>query len=137
MRSQVMSNAARVEAIFFAALEQGTAAERAAYLDSACGADAQLRRQVEKLLKAHPRVGDFLKKPAVERLAAGPEQPGTTHACDASTDGEGAAPVGRDRPSLHGTDPDSTLDFLQPSARPDSLGRIGHYEVLEVLGRGA
>src|SRR5207344_105425 len=27
--------------------------------------------------------------------------------------------------------------FLKPSARPDSLGRIGHYEVLQVLGRGA
>src|SRR5262245_9902573 len=28
------------------------------------------------------------------------------------------------------------LHFLQPSTRPDSLGRIGHYEVLQVLGRG-
>ena len=26
--------------------------------------------------------------------------------------------------------------FLEPSTRPDSLGRLGHYEVLEVLGRG-
>ncbi|MDB5339502.1 MAG: pknB 29, partial [Planctomycetaceae bacterium] len=26
--------------------------------------------------------------------------------------------------------------FLQPSSRPESLGRIGHYEVLQVLGRG-
>src|SRR5262249_25798337 len=31
---------------------------------------------------------------------------------------------------------DSGIDFLQPSTRPDSLGRIGHYEVLEVLGKG-
>jgi hypothetical protein len=29
------------------------------------------------------------------------------------------------------------LDFLQPSPRPDSLGWLGHYEALEVLGRGA
>ncbi|HEV3204296.1 MAG TPA: protein kinase [Gemmataceae bacterium] len=28
------------------------------------------------------------------------------------------------------------LDFLEPSANPDSLGRLGSYEVLEVLGRG-
>jgi serine/threonine protein kinase len=28
------------------------------------------------------------------------------------------------------------LDFLQPSPRPDSLGRLGHYEALQVLGRG-
>jgi regulation of enolase protein 1 (concanavalin A-like superfamily) len=31
---------------------------------------------------------------------------------------------------------DDTLDYLQPSTRPDSLGRIGHYEILEVLGKG-
>ncbi len=28
------------------------------------------------------------------------------------------------------------LDFLEPSAKPGSLGRLGHYEVLEVVGRG-
>jgi serine/threonine protein kinase len=28
------------------------------------------------------------------------------------------------------------LDFLAPSPKPDSLGRLGHYEVLEVVGRG-
>src|SRR5439155_26902068 len=28
------------------------------------------------------------------------------------------------------------LDFLAPSDRPDSLGLLGHYEILEVIGRG-
>src|SRR5262249_4391644 len=28
------------------------------------------------------------------------------------------------------------LDFLGPAAKPGSLGRLGHYEVLEVVGRG-
>jgi formylglycine-generating enzyme required for sulfatase activity len=28
------------------------------------------------------------------------------------------------------------LTFLSPATRPDSLGRIGHYEVFQVLGRG-
>lgn len=28
------------------------------------------------------------------------------------------------------------LDFLEPSARPGSLGRLKHYEILEVVGRG-
>src|SRR6185369_1767675 len=37
-------------------------------------------------------------------------------------------------PSVSRVDPD--LSFLAPSQRPGSLGRIGHYEVLEVLGRG-
>jgi hypothetical protein len=138
-----MSNAAAVEALFFAALEKGTAAERAACLDSACGGDAELRCHVEKLLKAHPRVGDSLQKPAGEPLAAAPEQPDATQELGASTDGERAVPAGRTRPTLSrtdggrsGDDEDSALVCLQPSARPDSLGRIGHYEVLEVLGRG-
>ena len=30
----------------------------------------------------------------------------------------------------------SDLDFLPPSTRPDSLGRVGHYEVLQMLGQG-
>src|SRR5919197_5750719 len=34
-----------------------------------------------------------------------------------------------------GEEPDD-LKFLQPSTRPDSLGRIDHYEVLQVLGKG-
>ena len=33
-------------------------------------------------------------------------------------------------------EPGETLDFLAPSQRPGALGRLGHYEVLEVVGRG-
>src|SRR5262249_37185201 len=137
-----MSNAALVEALFFAALEKETEAERAAYLDSACGGDAELRRQVEKLLRAHPRVGDFLKKPVVERLAVAPDQPDDTQQLDARTDDHGAGPAARQEPSLPRTesegsaDADCSLDFLLPSTRPGSLGQLGHYEVLQALGRG-
>ena len=35
------------------------------------------------------------------------------------------------------TPPDSSLSFLQPGTQPGSLGRLGHYEVLELLGQGA
>src|SRR5262249_7704122 len=28
------------------------------------------------------------------------------------------------------------LDFLEPADKPGQLGRLGHYEVLEVVGRG-
>jgi serine/threonine protein kinase len=31
---------------------------------------------------------------------------------------------------------DQALDFLAPSTKPGSLGRLDHYEVLEVIGRG-
>jgi Leucine-rich repeat (LRR) protein len=133
-----MSNASAVEALFFAALEKKTAAERAAYLDSACGGDALLRRQVEKLLKAHPKVGDFLAQPVAEQLAAAPEPPDATQAFDTSTDVQDAEPAS---PLLARTvgeaaGEESPLDFLQPSTRPGSLGRLGHYEILEVLGQG-
>src|SRR5262249_24122368 len=73
-----MSNAAAVEALLFAALGKPTAAEGDALLDAACAGDAELRRQVEKLLKAHLNVGDFLEKPAVEQLAAAPDPLRTT-----------------------------------------------------------
>jgi eukaryotic-like serine/threonine-protein kinase len=35
-----------------------------------------------------------------------------------------------------GEDVQSALSFLQPSEKPGSLGRLAHYEVLEVLGNG-
>ena len=36
--------------------------QRAAYLEHACGGDAELRRDVETLLLEHSQVGDFLEK---------------------------------------------------------------------------
>jgi serine/threonine protein kinase len=42
-----------------------------------------------------------------------------------------------DAPRSPGTDVlEQTLSFLEPSTKPGSLGRLAHYEVLEVLGRG-
>lgn len=37
--------------------------QRSAFLDKACGKDAELRRKVEALLSAHDRVGNFLEEP--------------------------------------------------------------------------
>src|SRR5262245_28282559 len=37
---------------------------------------------------------------------------------------------------LAATDVASVLDFLEPAAKPDALGRLGHYEVLAVVGQG-
>jgi hypothetical protein len=73
----------------FAALERPTAAERAAFLDLACAGDTELRRQVERLLKAHANVGDFLNKPVGEQPAAAPEPSDAMLALDASTDRKG------------------------------------------------
>ena len=107
--------------IFMEALDRETLAERAAYLEEACGGDTGLRQRVEALLTSHEQAGSFLGKPVPERLAEGlaaPDDP-------AETQGEPPTADGGER-----------LDFLTPSDKPGSLGRLGHYEVLEVIGRG-
>jgi WD40 repeat protein/serine/threonine protein kinase len=54
--------------IFLTALEK-EAAERTAYLDAACGGDAELRRQVDALLAEHAGAGNFLEGRAVDEHA--------------------------------------------------------------------
>src|SRR5262245_5627046 len=106
--------------IFLAVLDLPDPAARAAYLDGACGRDAALRDRGEALLRSHEPVGSFLGKPAVA-------PPGADAARTQALDGEAdPGPPGED----------DALPFLSPPRRPDSLGRIGHYEVLETLGRG-
>ena len=69
-----------IEAVFFAALDKNDAQERAAYLDQACNGDPDLRRCVEKLLAAQPRVGEFLQAPAPD--CRRPQRPTVDHASD-------------------------------------------------------
>src|SRR5579871_2950392 len=123
------------ETIFALALEQPDATTRAAFLAGACGTDAALRLRVEALLRTHEKVGDFLNKPVVEQLTAPPEGSDATRAFNAATDPKGPA-MPRIEAEGSRDEPDTSLDFLQPSTRPDSLGRLGHYEVLQLLGKG-
>src|SRR5262245_46649583 len=92
--------------IFLATLEKAPA-ERAARLDEACGGGDARRRGVETLLRLHAEDNRFLDVPAVEQLAAAEAGP----AADAVD-----------------------LSVLTPSSEPGSLGRLDHYEVLEVVG---
>jgi serine/threonine protein kinase len=107
------------ETIFETALGKRDPVARAAYLKEACAGDTGLRHRVEALLASHEKVGDFLERPAVEQLAAGTPSP------DEVTGAE-----------QHGNTEAPDLGFLQPSGKPASLGRLAHYEVLEVLGQG-
>jgi hypothetical protein len=50
-------------ALFAAALDRASGAERAAYLDRECGRDPALRGEVEALLRAHEQAGGFLEPP--------------------------------------------------------------------------
>src|SRR5262249_40518451 len=58
------TNKRGVESIFLEAVSKPTAEARSAYLDSACGSDAELRQRIERLLAAHPKVSSFLESPA-------------------------------------------------------------------------
>jgi serine/threonine-protein kinase len=51
--------------LFVAALQRENASKRAAFLDEACGGNADLREQVEALLLEHEQLGSFLESPAV------------------------------------------------------------------------
>jgi serine/threonine protein kinase/WD40 repeat protein len=64
-----------IEGIFFAALEKQTPVERKAYLDEACTGDAELRRCVERMLDAQPKIGGFLQPSAPAPSAAMDEPP--------------------------------------------------------------
>jgi WD40 repeat protein/serine/threonine protein kinase len=94
--------------IFLAALDKEPSA-RAAFLDEACAGNETLRRGVETLLRLHAEANGFLDVPVVEQLAA-------------ATPGPASAK------------PD--LSFLAASSQSGSLGRLDHYEVLEVVGQG-
>lgn len=102
-------NTDKLKAVFLEALEKVSAAERIVFLDEACVNNAALRQDVEALLRAHDQADPLLDRPASEHL---------------------------DRMPNERAGEDDSLSFLTPSTRPDSLGRLGHYEVLEVLGKG-
>jgi serine/threonine protein kinase/Leucine-rich repeat (LRR) protein len=113
------------EQIFLNALDLHDLVARKAYLDECCGNDANLRHQVERLLTAHFQSGDFMDVPAPEQIDVEPSCiPAVTILSEAMS------------AHMHSEIDAEGLEFLDPSSRPDSLGRIGHYEVLQVLGVG-
>jgi serine/threonine protein kinase len=67
-----------LEEIFLSALEKATPAERAAFLDGACGEDTRLRGEVEGLLRSHEQEGNLLDDPLFDTAPgcdAGSRQP--------------------------------------------------------------
>ena len=57
----------RTEELFHAALDRAPV-ERIAFLDANCGADGDLRRQVDALLSKEKEAGNFLETPVIEDL---------------------------------------------------------------------
>jgi serine/threonine protein kinase/tetratricopeptide (TPR) repeat protein len=88
-------------------------AEREMLLRDVCGTDVARRQRVEALLAADEHPAGFLIEPCLP-----PEN--ATAAADA---GRTASDPGE-------------FSFLGPATRTGSLGRLAHYEVLEVVGHG-
>jgi serine/threonine protein kinase/WD40 repeat protein len=96
-----------VESIFSAAVQKDSAEERAAFLHDACGGNDDLRRQVERLLNAVPKIGSFMEKP----LAPTEDEPDVDSAKAAAT--------------------------LPPRPIREGPGtRIGPYKLLQQIGEG-
>jgi serine/threonine protein kinase/mono/diheme cytochrome c family protein len=91
-----------------------------AFLEEACDGDQKLHAQIGELLREHQQAGSFLDRSPVDVRIAG--------ALDAAANRSGVVSSFEV--------PESKLDFLTPSEKPDTLGRLGHYEVTEVIGRG-
>lgn len=102
--------------LFIAALEQPEA-DRQAWLDRTCAGDADLRRRLDVLLRAHELASQFLASPAVEPLAT---PVGSTRGHDPCKDDE-----------------NDVLALLAPPDKPGQLGKLAHYEILEVVGKGS
>ena len=97
--------------IFLDALEKTQPADRAAYLQEACGDNALLRQRVEQLLKAFNEAGSFMAAPP----------------------GQEIAPIGATQTPANGSPP----AFSGPRPVVEGPGdRIGPYKLLERIGEG-
>lgn len=126
--------------IFLSALEIEDPVARFEHLKSACADDEELLTRVEALLASHESQSQFLNTPVVEQIADDVTlPPGIDSTKDEDPDADDfslneAETMIKNQDS---TDDEIPLGYLEPSTKPDSLGRLAHYEILEVIGRGA
>ena len=115
------------ETLFAEALQRQDPAQRQAFLDMACGGDAALRQRIEALLQCHQNGEDFLQAPVFRLL---PTEKAAAEVPDLDAVGTATKRAPDDEPRAN------ILRLLEPAQRPGALGRIRHYEVLEVVGQG-
>ncbi|MBV09400.1 protein kinase [Rubinisphaera sp.] len=108
--------------LFLAAMEIEDPLKRDIFLKDSCGENDSLKHRVQQLLDEHERAGDFLEKPVLDQLFENKRPPASlneqTHLDNSKFQYE------------------IDLSFLSPSTHANSLGRLTHYEIHEVIGRG-
>jgi eukaryotic-like serine/threonine-protein kinase len=123
-------------AIFDAASEIPDPDRRRACLDQFCGGDVVLRARIEALLESHESPSQFLNIPAVEQFKSTASPTGQPTAIQPKP-GDAGHVLRQDDDSDGELTVELDLCFLRPSSKPDSIGTLGHYEILQVLGQGA
>jgi len=116
--------------IFDAALAIADPQARRAYIETACAGKLGMMAAVETLLESHEAAGSFLditgrptncnRTPRRKTIVTIDYPPQIDAASDSNSDDDSAI----------------SLDFLQPSTKPGSIGTLAHYEVLQVIGQG-
>lgn len=108
--------------ILLAAIEIADPAERADCLNQACVGNRKLSAQVEELLKTHAETSQFLETPAVVTDSSANQtiltDSSATHDDSVTERASGEAEFRK---------------YLEPATRPGWLGRLGHYEIEEIL----
>ena len=124
----------RVQAVFLAAAESGDPAARACVLDRECAADAELRRRVEALLKAHEEPNLLLDQPIVSSPGSGilPFTRSAEYGLEGSgADSSGGPSWGFDPAHDRGADPEGSTGL---SDRDPT--KVGRYLIIHRLGQG-
>ena len=114
--------------LFESALELTDPQARQAFLDKACQGDQALRAKVDALLQSHATAGSFLDIPAADQMEPG---------IDSSTTNTIVGAPGDDSAVERASGEAEFRKYLQPATRPGWMGRLGHYEIEAILGRGA
>ncbi len=125
--------------IFDAATEIDDPQARRSFIEKACAGKPAMLAAVEALLKSHDAAGSFLNLPVAEQM-----QPDPANKIGSAGSGKPGEVFDKTRYFPSQTpgddDPDDEsqpdLSFLQPSSKPGSIGLLGHYEILQVLGQG-
>jgi serine/threonine protein kinase len=119
----------RVIAVFMAAVELADESEREALLDRECGEDRAFRKQVNALLHPDETVSTATPEPRNLRPPVSGKDPAVLNQECQLTWNPGPE-------EKSGSDKSIKLDFLEPTNKPGYLGRLGHYDVIDVIGRG-
>ncbi|MBI1313520.1 protein kinase [bacterium] len=112
--------------IFIEALSFPAGTERNAFLDRVCERDSPLRQRIDELLRLHASEDSVLDRQPLEIV-------GSLSLLGASAGDEHSE-------EEFANEVDVTFEALKPHllepSREDALGRLGHYDLLEVLGQG-